>query len=204
VRIASRVKIAPLPGTISRIAGVDVAVRHTTLIGCIAVFSYPALYLEEYAVATMPQTIPYIPGYLSFREIPVLLQCYKKLKSKPDILLVDGQGIAHPRTLGLASHLGILLNKPTIGCAKSHLYGEYRVPGNSRGDAASLHHDRQRLGIVLRTRDGVKPLFVSPGHLVDIDDCKKYVLTSTSKYRIPEPIRFAHNTAGETARRLHV
>jgi deoxyribonuclease V len=204
LRIASRVKIAPLPHAVSRIAGVDVAVRHKTMIGCIAVFSYPDLSLEECAVATMPQTIPYIPGYLSFREIPVLLQCYKKLKSKPDMLLVDGQGIAHPRMLGLASHLGILLNKPTIGCAKSHLYGEYRVPGNRRGDAELLHHDRQRLGIVLRTRNGVKPLFVSPGHLVDIDDCKKFILTVTPKYRIPEPIRFAHNTAGETARRLHV
>ena len=174
------------------------------MVGCIAVLSYPALDIKEYAVATMPQTLPYVPGYLSYREIPVLLRCYKQLLNKPDILLVDGQGIAHPRALGLASHLGILLDVPTIGCAKSHLYGSYRIPGKLRGDATMLHDDVRELGIVLRTRDGVKPLFVSPGHLVDVQDCKRYVLSSSLKYRIPEPIRYAHRIAGETARRLHV
>jgi deoxyribonuclease V len=174
------------------------------MIGCIAVFSYPALDLLEYTVATISKTMPYIPGYLSFREVPVLLRCYKKLRRKPDVLLVDGQGIAHPRTLGLASHLGILLDIPTIGCAKSHLYGDYHTPGQLRGDVSLLYDNEHELGIVLRTRDGVKPLFVSPGHLVDLQDCKKYVLSSSVKYRLPEPIRFAHRTAGETARRLHV
>jgi deoxyribonuclease V len=204
MRLAARVRVTPLSRSITRIGGVDVAVRHNTMIGCIAVFSYPELALQEYTVATMPQTMPYVPGYLSFREIPVLIRCYKKLRCKPDMLIIDGQGIAHPRMLGLASHLGILLNIPTIGCAKSHLYGSYSIPGKERGDAEILHHGKRELGVVLRTRDGVKPLFVSPGHLVDIHDCKKYVLRSSVKFRIPEPVRFAHRTAGETARMLHV
>ncbi len=204
IRLSSRVRVAPLSRRVISIGGVDVSVSRGTLIGCIAVFSYPALDLQEYAVAAIPNTMPYIPGYLSFREVPVLLRCYKKLRRKPDVLLVDGQGIAHPRTLGLASHLGILLDTPTIGCAKSHLYGSYNKPGQQRGDATLLYDSEHELGIVLRTRDGVKPLFVSPGHLVDLEDCRKYVLTSSVKYRIPKPIRFAHRTAGEAARRLHV
>ncbi len=203
-RLSSHIRIAPLSRRVASIGGVDVSVSRGMLIGCIAVFSCPALDLQEYAVATIPETVPYIPGYLSFREVPVLLRCYKKLSRKPDVLLVDGQGIAHPRALGLASHLGILLNIPTIGCAKSHLYGSYHDPGQQRGDAAPLYDSEHELGIVLRTRNGVKPLFVSPGHLVDLQDCRKYVLMSSVKYRIPEPIRFAHRTAGETARRLHV
>lgn len=204
LRLASRVRVVPLTRPVTSIAGVDVSIRDDTMTGCIAVLSYPGLDLMDHAVATMPMTMPYIPGYLSFREVPVLLRCYKKLRTKPDMLLVDGQGIAHPRTIGLASHLGILLDTPAIGCAKSRLYGSHRVPGRKRGDAAVLHDSEHELGIVLRTRDGVKPLFVSPGHLVDIHDCRKYVLASSGKYRVPEPIRFAHRIAGETARRLDV
>ena len=204
LRLASRVRIAPLSRRVKSIAGVDVSVRDAIMTGCIAVFTYPALDLQEYAVVSMPQSIPYVPGYLSFREIPVIMRCYKKLHQKPDMLLVDGQGIAHPRMLGLASHLGILLNKPTIGCAKSHLFGSYRVPGKNRGAASVMSDHERELGIVLRTRQGVKPMFVSPGHLVDIEDCKTFVLTSSIKYRIPEPIRFAHKAAGDAGRRLHV
>jgi len=130
----------------------------------------------------------------------VLIKCYKKIRNKPDLMLVDGQGIAHPRALGLASHLGVLLNTPTIGCAKSRLCGEFVDPNNPRGSCELLRVGDETIGLVLRTRDKTKPLFISPGHLVDFEDCRKYVLSSGNRYRIPEPIRFAHKTAGEEAR----
>jgi deoxyribonuclease V len=189
---------------VSTIAGADCAVAGHSLVGCIGVFSYPDLELFEYQCAHMPNTMPYIPGFLSFREVPVLIKCYNKLRTKPDLLLVDGQGIAHPRSIGLASHLGIILRKPTIGCAKSHLYGSYEMPHSKRGSTASLKVQSRDIGIVLRTRDKTKPLWVSPGHLVNIEDCREYILSSTRGYRLPEPIRFAHMKAGETARRMNV
>jgi deoxyribonuclease V len=186
------------------IAGVDVAVSHEGLVGCICVFAFPGLELLETACAHAADHVPYIPGFLSFREIPVVLQCYNKLKRKPDLMLVDGQGIAHPRGMGLATHLGIILKTPTIGCAKSHLYGAYELPGVRKGSYAYLVSEKTRIGLVLRTRDDVNPLFVSPGHLVDLDDCREYVLASVRKYRIPNPLRYAHHSAGEAARRRQV
>jgi deoxyribonuclease V len=204
LKIASKVRIQRIKTKIRFIAGTDVSVRENKLVGCIGVFSYPGLVLSEYSCATSTVSIPYIPGFLSFREIPVLLRCYRKLRIKPDMILVDGQGIAHPRAVGLAAHLGVLLNTPTIGCAKSHLYGSYTLPGKQKGNHSSLRDDTKEIGLVLRTRNNTKPLFVSPGHLTDIDDCRAYVLSTTVKYRIPEPIRFAHKTAGDLARRINV
>jgi deoxyribonuclease V len=139
--------------------------------------------------------MPYVPGFLSYRELPVLIKAYKKMQLEPDVILVDGQGIAHPRRLGLASHLGVVLGRPTIGCAKSHLFGQYAVPGVKRGMYTIMKNGDEAIGIVLRTRDNVKPLFVSPGHLVSADDCLSVVLKVTKRYRIPEPIRYAHKMA---------
>ncbi len=136
--------------------------------------------------------MPYIPTFLAFRELPVILKAYKKLTIEPDLILVDGQGIAHPRFCGVATHLGVILNKPTIGCAKSHLIGEFTMPGGNRGDFSPIKWHNKKIGIVLRTKDNVKPLFISPGNLVDFDDCRRYVLATTLGYRIPEPIRQAH------------
>jgi deoxyribonuclease V len=144
--------------------------------------------------------MPYVPGFLSYRELPVLVKAYKKLEIRPDIMLIDGQGIAHPRGLGLAAHLGVVLNVPAIGCAKSPLYGTFSMPGAKRGSHRVIRSGRQSIGVVLRTRDNVKPLFVSPGHLVDIHDSLRIVLRAARGYRLPEPIRYAHKMAGKFAR----
>lgn len=200
LRLRKKVCVKKLKHKVNYIAGADVAVTSDYLIGCIGIFLFPSLELIEQKNGRARNNIPYIPGFLSFREIPVLMKCYKKLKNKPDLILVDGQGIAHPRRLGLATHLGIILNKPTIGCAKSHLFGDYEMPDDSKGSYALIKDRQETIGLVLRTKDSVRPLFVSPGHLVDAEDCHKYVMLSLTKYRIPEPIRFAHKTAGEKAR----
>ncbi len=200
-RLASKIRLERLSHAVNYIAGIDVAVAHDRLVGCAGVFTFPQLKLIEQACALAQDRIPYVPGFLSFREIPVILQCYKKLKQEPDLLLVDGQGIAHPRGLGLATHLGIILNKPTIGCAKSHLYGEYEMPEKEKGSYRYIVSGSKPIGLVLRTRDNVNPLFVSPGHLVDLADCLEYVLASVTTYRIPGPLRFAHQIAGDIARK---
>jgi deoxyribonuclease V len=200
-RLACKVKLEKLTRVVHYIAGVDVAMSHDRLVGCICTFTFPELKLAEHVCADAPDRVPYIPGFLSFREIPVILQCYNKLRCKPDLMLVDGQGIAHPRGLGFATHLGVLLKTPTIGCAKSHLFGDYQPPAIRKGSYAYVVSHTKRIGLVLRTRDGVNPLFVSPGHLVDIDDCREYVLASVGKYRIPDPLRYAHQFAGEMARK---
>lgn len=201
IRLAKKLRIQKVQKAVRYIAGVDVAVSGGNLVGCMGVFTFPQLKLVEHAEAVSKSPMPYIPGFLSYREIPVLIRCYKKIKTKPDLILVDGQGIAHPRSLGLASHLGLLLDTPTIGCAKSHLCGEFTDPGSKRGSSEPLKAGDKTIGLVLRTRHRTKPLFISPGHLVNIEDCRQFVLSSLRKYRIPEPIRFAHITAGAEARR---
>lgn len=140
---------------------------------------------------------PYIPGFLSFREIDNTLNAINKIEGIYDIILVDGQGIAHPRNFGFASHLGVLLNKPTIGCAKSRLIGEFEEPENYKGAYSYLYYNSEKVGAVLRTKQGVKPLFISPGHMIDIDSSIRIILQLVEKYRQPEPIRTAHIFAEE-------
>jgi len=136
---------------------------------------------------------PYVPGCLSFREIPVLLKAFKRLQRRPDVVLCDGQGRAHPRRLGLASHLGLALDVPTIGCAKSRLVGQVRrQPGRSRGCRAALMDGGERIGTVLRTRTGVRPVYVSVGHRIDLASAEHWVLATATRYRLPEPARAAH------------
>lgn len=147
----------------------------------------------------MKEGLPYVSGFLSFRELPVMTRAYRRLEKIPQLMMVDGQGIAHPRKLGLASHAGVVLELPTIGCAKSHLYGCYSMPGQERGAYEYLTAHGRRIGLVLRTRSRVKPLFVSPGHLTGLGDCRRIVL-ATTKYRIPEPLRCAHRKAGHRAK----
>lgn len=199
-QLAERVKVITHEGHIATVAGADVARSGEHLFSCIGVFSFPGLDLLCDSYARLRAAMPYVPGFLSYRELPVLVRAYKKLKQKPDVMLIDGQGIAHPRGLGLASHLGAVLGVPTIGCAKSHLYGKYTLPGAKRGSYTVMKSGRQSIGIVVRTHDNVKPLFVSPGHLVDIRDCLRIVLRVTKRYRLPEPIRYAHKMAGVSAR----
>jgi deoxyribonuclease V len=134
---------------------------------------------------------PYVPGFLSFREGPAIIEALSRLKIKPDLILLDGQGIAHPKGLGIASHIGILLDLPTVGCAKSRLVGEYKEPGSNKGAWSPLKFHGSIVGAVLRTRDSVRPLFVSPGHRIDLKASIEIVLGCIGRYRIPEPLRRA-------------
>jgi deoxyribonuclease V len=145
-------------------------------------------------------TFPYIPGMLSFREAPPVLECFRRLKTTPDVVLCDGQGYAHPRRLGLASHIGLWLGIPTIGCAKSRLCGEYVEPASERGCASELVDGEETVGVVLRTRAKVKPLFVSVGNHCDLESSIRVVLASTPKYRLPHPSRLAHEHVNDLRR----
>lgn len=147
-----------------------------------------------------PESFPYVPGLLSFREAPALLDAFALLKTRPDVVLCDGQGIAHPRRLGIASHLGLWLDLPTVGCAKSLLCGKYEEPGPSRGDRSPLVHRGETIGAVLRTRDRVSPVYVSPGHKCDLESAVALVMATTAKYRLPVPIRLAHDEVNELRR----
>jgi deoxyribonuclease V len=190
------------------IAGVDISVNRfsKTGTGAVVVLTYPELQVVEVQVVTGRVLFPYVPGLLSFREAPLLLAAFKKLKLTPDIVMVDGQGIAHPRRCGIASHLGLVLGIPTIGCAKSRLCGEHETPGIKSGSYTELKDNGEVIGAVLRTRENVKPLYISIGHLIDLSAAIKWVLACCRGYRLPEPTRLAHQAAGgnlNTAVALH-
>lgn len=193
--LATRVRLFPQPRyQPTRVAGVDVSheIHGQRLFAAVVVLSWPDLKPLATASAEAEAAFPYIPGLLSFRELPVLLEAFRRLPLSPDLVLVDGQGVAHPRRLGLACHLGLWLDLPTIGCAKSRLCGEHGAPGLHKGDRVPLIVDGEELGTLLTTRDRVKPLFVSPGHLLDLDSAAALALSCTSRYRLPEPTRQAH------------
>lgn len=157
----------------------------------VLLFRHPGGQRIDAACARRPALCPYIPGLLSFREIPVYLEAFARLRHRPDLILCDGQGIAHPRGLGLAAHLGLLLDLPSIGVAKSRLIGTYREPGHRRGSATRLIVAGRVAGRVVRTRDGVRPLFVSPGHRIGVAAAARWTLRLASRYRLPEPTRLA-------------
>ena len=196
-RLAEHVVIADRFGEVRRIAGVDVGFEQNNTItrAAVAVLEFPSLKLVEYAVARLPTRIPYIPGLLSFREIPAVLAALEQLSSRPDMLLCDGQGIAHPRRLGIASHLGILLDLPAIGVGKSRLIGTHEEPGVEKGAWQPLLDKGQEVGCVLRTRTGVKPLYISPGHRVGLASARGWVMACLKRYRLPETTRWAHRLA---------
>jgi deoxyribonuclease V len=193
--LASRVLLSPLPALPKTIAGADVSLERfgTELFAGIIVLSYPALETIEHAVVKLPVSFPYIPGLLSFREIPGLVQCFHMLGTKPDIIMVDGQGIAHPRRLGIATHLGLVLDIPTIGCAKSRLYGSYVEP-YSVGEEAPITDPKTNevIGVAYKSKERSNPLIISPGHLMTIDDSLRVVQGCLRGYRLPEPTRKAH------------
>lgn len=184
------------------VAGVDVSVRTNAETGAatsqaaIVVLSYPDMQVVETSLAQMPTPFPYIPGLLSFREGPVLETAFGKLQAEPDVLIFDGMGRAHPRRIGIASHMGLWLQKPTIGCGKTLLTGHFVEPDAERGSRSPLIHRSEVIGAVLRTRTNVKPVFISVGHLADLETSVELILRCTSKYRLPDPIRAAHNAAG--------
>jgi deoxyribonuclease V len=182
---------------VATIGGVDVSIKTGFARAAIVVLRYPELTPFEAVLADAPLVFPYIRGLLAFREGPVVLAAWNKLQNKPDLLMFDGQGIAHPRGVGIASQMGLWLECPTIGVAKSRLYGRHTEVGTGRGDRANLLDNSGNLiGAVLRTREKTNPLYISPGHLMDVRHAVEFVLTCCTRYRLPESTRWAHRVAG--------
>jgi deoxyribonuclease V len=177
------------------IGGGDVSYQkeEALLFGAMVVLSFPKLEILETATAVGRIPFPYIPGLLSFREGPILIKAFQKLKTRPDLMIFDGQGVAHPRGMGLAAHLGLWLNLPSIGCAKTPLVGEFTIPRPSKGSFELIQRGGKDVGAVLRTKDKVKPVFVSPGHAIDLATSIRIILGSCQGFRIPEPLRYAHH-----------
>jgi deoxyribonuclease V len=192
--LAPRVRLVPAPQRVHLFAGTDVAFSPdgAQVIAGVVVWDARTQVVVEQRVARAPCRLPYIPGLLSFRELPGLLAALRKLSAEPQVVLCDGQGLAHPRRFGLACHLGLWLQRPTVGCAKSRLCGEHREPAITKGNHTILQHDGACVGTVLRTRDRIKPLFVSAGHLCDHASAIRLTLAATTRYRLPEPTRLAH------------
>jgi deoxyribonuclease V len=178
------------------VAGVDVSVKNDSSQAAVVVVTYPDLEPVEIVRAQQPTPFPYIPGLLSFREGPVLVETFEKLEHEADVFIFDGMGRAHPRRIGIASHMGLWLEKPTIGCGKTRLVGRHDEPGVDKGDYSALIDKGEQIGVVLRTRTKVKPVFISVGHLLDLETAIEMTLCCTPKYRLPRPIRLAHNAAG--------
>src|SRR5438876_5920256 len=193
-QLASRViRTDQLKGEVRRVAGVDMAINEENGMARAAVvlLSYPALEIQERHVYEEPVRMLYIPGLLSFREAPCVLGAFARLQQQPDLVMVDGQGIAHPRRLGIASHLGLWLELPTIGCANSILTGHHKPLSEEAGSWVPLEADREVLGAVLRTRAHVKPMIISLGHRISLETSLGYVLACARGYRLPEPTRLA-------------
>jgi len=197
-RLAAEVSRSGKVESASLIAGVDISAPNAdgTATGAVVVLEFPGLKLAEVATAEGRLDFPYVPGLLSFRESPLRLAAADKLGVLPDLILADGQGIAHPRRLGIASHLGLLWDIPTIGCAKSVLCGGYAVPGEAPGSYTELVDRGETIGAALRTKKGSRPVYVSIGHRVDLETAIYWVLELCRGYRLPEPARLAHQAAG--------
>jgi deoxyribonuclease V len=188
------------PLQLNHVAGIDVGFEDggKTTRAAAVVLDYPDLRLVEQAVARRPTDFPYVPGLLSFRELPAVLEALARLAITPDVILCDGQGIAHPRRFGIASHLGVLLDVPTIGVGKTRLCGRHEAPADAKGAWAPLLDGGETIGAVLRTRAGVKPVYVSVGHKLSLASAIRIVLACTSRYRLPETTRQAHRLASRT------
>lgn len=185
------------------VAGVDVSVRpgadgQPWSQAAVVVLSFPALQPVEVVQARLPTPFPYIPGLLAFREGPALIAAFARLRSAPDVFVFDGMGRAHPRRMGIATHMGLWLQRPTVGCGKTLLVGRYDMPEDVRGAWTPLSDHGEVIGAALRTRAGAKPVFISSGHRIDLAGSLALVMACTGRYRLPEPIRAAHRAAGET------
>lgn len=200
-QLAGKAILCPLARAPATVGGLDVGIREGVARAAVVVVSYPDLRVVAWSVARAPVAFPYIPGLLAYREIPVALEALRNLDVAPDVILCDGQGIAHPRRMGIATHLGILLDHPTVGCAKSRLWGTHGPVGDGRGEWQPLNDHGEIIGAAVRTRRGVRPVYVSPGHRADLDSAIRLVLVCAPHYRLPEPTRLAHLLAavGEEA-----
>lgn len=190
--LASRVVREKTFGEIELIAGIDVSFKGEEAAAGVVVLEYPGMEEVERAIAKVRVTFPYIPGLLAFREGPSIVAALEKLKNEPDLLMLDGQGIAHPRRMGIATHIGVIFDKPSIGCAKSRLWGSYHEPGPEKGSWSYLYDGAEIIGAVLRTKDKAPPLFVSIGHRIDLQSALEIVLSCCRGDRLPEPTRLAH------------
>ena len=197
--LAGKVEFTPLKGSPKVVAGIDCAFSKDgqRILAAVVVLRLPDFELVETASAVRKVTFPYIPGLLSFREAPVCIAAVEKLASLPDLFIIDGQGIAHPRRLGLAAHLGLFFDEPTVGCAKSRLTGDFEEPPLEKGAHTLLTAQSETIGAVVRTRSRVKPVFVSVGNKCVLDDAIRIVLTCALKYRLPEPTRLADQAVGK-------
>lgn len=197
--LREKIQLTPLTKPITFVGGADVSMNRFAKEGYagFVTLSYPLLSVIDHSVTKDAIPFPYIPGLLSFREIPMLLKAWERLKTKPDVIVVDGVGVAHPRRLGIATHLGLTLSLPTIGCAKSVLVGTYDEPKNEPGAYSYMYDKGETVGAALRTKINVKPVFVSPGHLITLQEALEIVQTSVKRHRLPEETRLAHNTVNE-------
>jgi deoxyribonuclease V len=182
--------------TIKTVAGVDVSIKNKQAQAAITVLSFPGFDPVETALAQQPARFPYVPGLLSFREGPVLVEAFEKLRRAPDVFLFDGSGYLHPRRIGIACHMGLWLNVPTVANAKNRLCGAHDEVGPRQGDWQPVTHKDEVIGAALRTKARCKPVFVSAGHMSDLPSAIALVMASVTKYRLPEPVRAAHKAAG--------
>ncbi len=187
----NRIRTVPLDKDPVYVAGVDAAFSEDLVFAAACLYRCPELTLVEQSSSMLKATFPYVPGYLLFREGPAIIAAINKLSRSPDVILVDGHGIAHPRGIGSASHLGILLDIPTIGCAKTKLVGTGETPEVHKGRWAPLQYKGNVVGAVLRTKRNVRPLFISPGHDINLGDAIRVTMACIGRYRIPEPLRCA-------------
>ena len=197
--LAGQVIVQDRLGDVRCVAGVDVGFEgdeNSIARAAVVVLSFPELVPIDYAIERLPVAFPYVPGLLAFREVPVVLRALEQLRTEPDVLIVDGQGRAHPRRMGIACHLGVLIDKPTIGCAKSILCGKAKLPPERIGAWTPLIDHEETIGAAVRTRPGVTPVYVSVGHQVSLERAIDLVLKCCRRYRLPETTRYAHRVAG--------
>ncbi len=190
--LLSQLKLQPLQKEPSLLAAADATFSREEVLAAILLFTFPDLKLLETQVVRQPISFPYRPGYLSFREGPAILRGLSRLSSRPDLILLDGQGIAHPKKMGLATFVGIIAGLPSVGCAKSHLVGNYQGPGRQKGCLSPIELKGEIVGYCFRSRTGVKPIFISPGHLIDLEDSLRIIEACLGPFRLPEPLRQAH------------
>jgi len=201
-KLRNKVRIEPIKEKIRIVAGGDVAYREDIAVAGIVAVSIPELKVVEKTFSVFKIVFPYISGLFAFREAPVLLEAIKKLKYSVDVFIFDGQGIAHPRRIGLASHIGVLIKKPSIGCAKSVLIGNFSLPGIEKSSYTFLYDGDDIIGAVVRTKTGTKPVVVSSGNKINLKDAIEIVLQCSKNFRIPEPVRLAHIFANEIIRNI--
>jgi deoxyribonuclease V len=193
-KLRERVRVTPLKKKVETIAGADISFNKfdPVVYAAVVVLRLPTLEVVEEAGVVSETKFPYVPGLLSFRETPSVLEAWAKLKTEPDAVMFDGQGLAHPRRVGIASHVGLIINRPTLGCAKSVLVGKFEEPAPERGAWTPMVDKGETVGAALRTKNRVQPIYVSPGHLIDLEGAVDLTLRSDGGYRQPEPTRRAH------------